>query len=76
LPLFDLVSTDLIIELYPEYSNSTPLRVRVEAGDALYLPSFWFHHLSQSQAFTPAISHPFRKYLENIFQMVSHRFLF
>ncbi|TRY74909.1 hypothetical protein TCAL_00513 [Tigriopus californicus] len=25
-----------------------PMHVRVEAGDALYLPSLWFHHLRQS----------------------------
>ena len=25
------------------------LQVRVEAGDVLYLPSLWFHHLTQSQ---------------------------
>ncbi len=39
-----------LAELYPDYGRSTQLRVRLEAGDALYLPSFWFHHLSQSQA--------------------------
>ena len=31
---------------YAKYAN--PTRVRVEAGDALYLPSLWFHHLEQS----------------------------
>ena len=36
------------LEKYPEYQNSSVYRVRVEAGDCLYLPSFWFHHLSQS----------------------------
>jgi hypothetical protein len=33
---------------YPLYRNATPVRVRVEAGDALYLPSLWFHHVQQS----------------------------
>lgn len=33
---------------YPLYRNATPIRVRVEAGDALYLPSLWFHHVQQS----------------------------
>ena len=28
--------------------HSTPVRCRVEAGDVLYLPSLWFHHLRQS----------------------------
>jgi hypothetical protein len=35
---------------YPLYRNATPVRVRVEAGDALYLPSLWFHHVQQSHA--------------------------
>lgn len=35
---------------YPQYANATPIRVRVEAGDALYLPSLWFHHVQQSHA--------------------------
>ena len=34
---------------HPLYSShSTPVRCRVEAGDVLYLPSLWFHHLRQS----------------------------
>lgn len=35
---------------YPLYRNATPIQVRVEAGDALYLPSLWFHHVQQSHA--------------------------
>ncbi|PNF29949.1 hypothetical protein B7P43_G07280 [Cryptotermes secundus] len=35
---------------YPLYRNATPIKVRVEAGDALYLPSLWFHHVQQSHA--------------------------
>ncbi|XP_021922960.1 jmjC domain-containing protein 7-like isoform X3 [Zootermopsis nevadensis] len=35
---------------YPQYRNATPIRVRVEAGDVLYLPSLWFHHVQQSHA--------------------------
>ena len=37
------------LEEYPEYANASPLRMRLHAGDILYLPSLWFHHLSQSQ---------------------------
>lgn len=33
-------------EDYRKFAN--PIHVRVEAGDALYLPSLWFHHLRQS----------------------------
>ena len=36
------------LEQFPDYSHSSVYRVRLEAGDCLYLPSFWFHHLSQS----------------------------
>lgn len=33
---------------HPGYANAHPLNVRVEAGDLLYLPSLWFHHVRQS----------------------------
>ncbi|XP_017128379.1 bifunctional peptidase and (3S)-lysyl hydroxylase JMJD7 [Drosophila elegans] len=33
---------------YPEYARAQPLRVRVHPGDILYLPNYWFHHVSQS----------------------------
>lgn len=35
---------------YPSYKNASPLHVRVEAGDALFLPSLWYHHVRQSHA--------------------------
>ncbi|XP_034943232.1 bifunctional peptidase and (3S)-lysyl hydroxylase Jmjd7 [Chelonus insularis] len=35
---------------YPQYKNVTQLNVTVEAGDILYLPSLWFHHVKQSHA--------------------------
>ncbi|XP_057330276.1 bifunctional peptidase and (3S)-lysyl hydroxylase Jmjd7 [Microplitis mediator] len=35
-------------EKYPEYKNATTIKVKVEAGDLLYLPSLWFHHVQQS----------------------------
>ena len=37
-------------KIYPRYKKAKPIRVRVKAGDAFYLPSFWFHHVSQSHA--------------------------
>ena len=37
------------IETYPEYCHSRQYRVRLGPGDVLYLPSLWFHHLTQSQ---------------------------
>lgn len=33
---------------YPKFANSQPLQVRVNAGDILFLPNFWFHHVQQS----------------------------
>uniref|UniRef100_W8AWH8 JmjC domain-containing protein 7 n=1 Tax=Ceratitis capitata TaxID=7213 RepID=W8AWH8_CERCA len=33
---------------YPQYSRAQTLRVRVNAGDILFLPNFWFHHVQQS----------------------------
>ncbi|XP_024941922.1 jmjC domain-containing protein 7 isoform X5 [Cephus cinctus] len=35
---------------YPKYKNTRTLRVKVQEGDMLYLPSLWFHHVRQSQA--------------------------
>ena len=36
-------------EKFPEYQNAHPLKLRLNSGDVLYLPSLWFHHLKQSQ---------------------------
>ncbi|KAH8379282.1 hypothetical protein KR009_003991 [Drosophila setifemur] len=33
---------------YPEYARARPLEVSVFAGDILYLPNYWFHHVRQS----------------------------
>jgi len=48
-PWVSLDPLDPDLETYPQYSNSTPIKVRLHAGDVLYLPSLWFHHLKQSQ---------------------------
>ena len=36
------------LEKYPQYSQATPVSVTVHAGQILYLPSLWFHHVQQS----------------------------
>ena len=36
------------LKQFPEYKNAHPMKLRLNAGDVLYLPSFWFHHLQQS----------------------------
>ena len=33
---------------HPRFSKSSPFHLRLNAGDLLYLPSLWFHHLRQS----------------------------
>ena len=33
---------------FPGYKNAHPMKLRLNAGDVLYLPSLWFHHLQQS----------------------------
>lgn len=36
------------LERYPQYRRARPLRCSVKAGEMLYLPSLWFHHVQQS----------------------------
>ncbi|XP_074723949.1 bifunctional peptidase and (3S)-lysyl hydroxylase JMJD7 [Strix uralensis] len=36
------------LEQYPEYAQAKPLECTVKAGEMLYLPSLWFHHVQQS----------------------------
>ncbi|XP_077395555.1 bifunctional peptidase and (3S)-lysyl hydroxylase JMJD7 isoform X5 [Festucalex cinctus] len=36
------------LERYPAYRRARPLRCSVKAGEMLYLPSLWFHHVRQS----------------------------
>ena len=33
---------------YPKFQKTSPLKLRLYAGDLLYLPALWFHHLRQS----------------------------
>jgi len=34
-------------ERFPNYRLCNPLQVTVEAGEMLYLPSLWYHHVQQ-----------------------------
>lgn len=36
------------LERYPQYRRARPLHCSVKAGEMLYLPSLWFHHVQQS----------------------------
>eukprot|EP00040_Diaphanoeca_grandis_P008007 m.43391 g.43391 ORF g.43391 m.43391 type:complete len:346 (+) comp19364_c0_seq2:368-1405(+) len=35
------------LEKFPHFKNAKPLRIEVTAGQTLYLPSLWFHHVAQ-----------------------------
>lgn len=35
-------------QLYPDYARAHPITCTVNAGETLYLPSLWFHHVQQS----------------------------
>lgn len=35
-------------QLYPDYAKAHPITCTVKAGETLYLPSLWFHHVQQS----------------------------
>ncbi|KAM3870921.1 bifunctional peptidase and (3S)-lysyl hydroxylase JMJD7 [Diretmus argenteus] len=36
------------LDQYPAYSQARPVHCSVKAGEMLYLPSLWFHHVRQS----------------------------
>ncbi|CAL8273899.1 unnamed protein product [Merluccius merluccius] len=46
----DPLSPDLV--QYESYSSARPLLCRVSAGEMLYLPSLWFHHVRQTHGCT------------------------
>ncbi|TNN87357.1 JmjC domain-containing protein 7 [Liparis tanakae] len=47
-PWIPLDPLDPDLDRYPEYRKARPLRCSVKAGEMLYLPSLWFHHVQQS----------------------------
>ncbi|XP_030574366.1 bifunctional peptidase and (3S)-lysyl hydroxylase JMJD7 isoform X1 [Archocentrus centrarchus] len=42
------IPLDPDLERYPQYRQAQPLHCSVKAGEMLYLPSLWFHHVRQS----------------------------
>lgn len=42
----DPLNPDLV--QYPDYAKAQPIRVSVKAGQTLYLPALWYHHVQQS----------------------------
>ena len=44
--VIDPLNPDLLN--YPQFKKTSPFHIRLNAGDMLYLPSLWFHHLRQS----------------------------
>jgi hypothetical protein len=41
---------------YPMYSKAKAVTVTVKAGEMLYLPSLWFHHVQQSHGCIAGLS--------------------
>ncbi|GAA5967768.1 hypothetical protein JCM3765_001434 [Sporobolomyces pararoseus] len=48
IPIDPLNNPSLEARVYPRYSLARPMKVTLRKGDVLYLPAFWFHHVSQS----------------------------
>ena len=36
------------LEKFPDFAHAKPVTVTVNAGEMLYLPSLWFHHVQQT----------------------------
>ncbi|XP_007891362.1 bifunctional peptidase and (3S)-lysyl hydroxylase JMJD7 [Callorhinchus milii] len=49
-PWIPLDPLDPDLSRYPEYSCARPVQCTVRAGEMLYLPSLWFHHVQQSHS--------------------------
>ncbi|XP_029982886.1 bifunctional peptidase and (3S)-lysyl hydroxylase JMJD7 [Sphaeramia orbicularis] len=47
-PWIPLDPLDPDLDRFPLYQNVCPLHCSVNAGDMLYLPSLWFHHVQQT----------------------------
>ncbi|KAI3367379.1 hypothetical protein L3Q82_026184 [Scortum barcoo] len=47
-PWIPLNPLDPDLDQYPQYHRARPLHCSVKAGEMLYLPSLWFHHVQQS----------------------------
>lgn len=47
-PWIPLDPLDPDLDRYPQYLRARPLHCSVKAGEMLYLPSLWFHHVQQS----------------------------
>ena len=45
---------------YPEFRKATVHTVRVQNGDCLFLPAFWWHRVSSSPDICIAVSHWFK----------------
>lgn len=47
-PWIDIDLSNPDYDKYPLYKNASPIKVVIEKGDILYLPSLWFHYVKQS----------------------------
>lgn len=64
---------------FPKFKRASVYKVRVNKGDILYLPSLWFHHVSQSHGCIAVnywydmecdIKYCYYKMLENMCKMI------
>ncbi|KAK3730750.1 hypothetical protein QZH41_007120 [Actinostola sp. cb2023] len=64
---------------YPDYAKARPITCTVNAGDTLYLPSLWFHHVQQSHKCIAVnfwydmdydIKYSYYKFLESLTKLV------
>ncbi|KAI9537792.1 JmjC domain-containing protein 7 [Dissostichus eleginoides] len=47
-PWIPLDPLDPDLDRFPQYGSAQPVRCSVKAGEMLFLPSLWFHHVQQS----------------------------
>ncbi|XP_002731421.1 bifunctional peptidase and (3S)-lysyl hydroxylase Jmjd7 [Saccoglossus kowalevskii] len=66
------------LDAYPDFSKAQPIQCTAKAGETLYLPSLWFHHVRQSQGCIAVnfwydmeydIKYNYFKFMENIINL-------
>lgn len=56
---------------HPQLRHSHPIRVRVQAGQVLYIPAMWYHRVSQSQ-FTIAVNYWYDQRFDHRYSLAYH----
>ena len=50
MPWIPIDPKDPDLKRWPCYAKARPIQCTVNAGEMLYLPSLWFHHVQQDDA--------------------------